>query len=74
MNFKKLLELLEKGEDLTSPLSGIIGDVSGIFNMLGIGRKKQIRQQKEMAENAAKINYKYRVLSWDRVGCVGANV
>ena len=59
MSFKKLLELLEKGEDLTSPLSGIIGDVSGIFNMLGIGRKKQIRQQKEMAENAAKINYKY---------------
>lgn len=59
MNFKKLLELLEKGEDLTKPLSGIIGDVSGIFNMLGIGRKKQIRQQKEMAENAARINYKY---------------
>lgn len=59
MSFKKLLELLEKGEDLTSPLSGIIGDVSGIFNMLGIGRKKQIRQQKEMAENAARINYKY---------------
>ena len=59
MNFKKLLELLEKGEDLTSPLSGIIGDVSGIFNMLGVGRKKQIRQQKEMAENAARINYKY---------------
>ena len=59
MSFKKLLELLEKGEDFTSPLSGIIGDVSGIFNMLGIGKKKQIRQQKEMAENAAKINYKY---------------
>ena len=59
MNFKKLLELLGKGEDITKPLSGIIGGVSGIFNMLGIGRKKQIRQQKEMAENAAKINYKY---------------
>lgn len=59
MNYKKLLELLEKGEDLTGPLSGIIGDVSGIFNMLGIGRKKQIRQQKEMVENAARINYKY---------------
>lgn len=59
MNFKKLLELLEKGEDLTSPLSGIIGDVSGILNMLGIGRKKQMRQQKEMVENAAQINYKY---------------
>lgn len=59
MNFKKLLDLLEKGEDLTSPLSGIIGDVSSIFNVLGIGRRKQIRQQKEMAENAAKINYKY---------------
>lgn len=27
--------------------------------MLGIGRRKQIRQQKEMVENAAKINYKY---------------
>nr|DAT51820.1 MAG TPA: hypothetical protein [Microviridae sp.] len=59
MNFKKLIDLLEKGEDLTSPLSGIIGDVSSIFNVLGIGRRKQIRQQKEMAENAAKINYKY---------------
>lgn len=59
MSFKKLLELLEKGEDFTSPLAGIIGDVSGIFNILGVGRRKQIRQQKEMAENAAKINYKY---------------
>nr|DAT58094.1 MAG TPA: hypothetical protein [Microviridae sp.] len=33
MSFKKLLELLEKGEDLTNPLSGVMGDVSGIFNM-----------------------------------------
>lgn len=59
MNFKELLKLLEKGEDLMSPLSGIVGDVSGILNTLGVGRKRQIRQQKEMAENAAKINYKY---------------
>lgn len=59
MNFKKLLELLEKGESLASPLSGIIGSGSGILNMLGIGRKKQIQQQKEMIENAAQINYKY---------------
>lgn len=59
MNFKKLIELLEKGEDIMSPLSGIVGDVSGIFNTLGIGRRRQIRQQKEMVENAAKINYKY---------------
>lgn len=59
MNFKKLLELLEKGEDFTSPLSGTIGNASGILNMLGIGRKKQMRQQKEMVENAAQINYKY---------------
>lgn len=59
MNFKKLLELLEKGENIMNPLSGIIGDASGILNVLGIGRKRQIRQQKEMAENAAKINYKY---------------
>lgn len=59
MNFKELLKLLEKGEDLMSPLSGVVGDVSGILNTLGIGRKRQIRQQKEMAENAAKINYKY---------------
>lgn len=59
MNFKELLELLEKGEDLMSPLSGIVGDVSGILNTLGVGRRRQIRQQKEMAENAAKINYKY---------------
>lgn len=59
MNFKKLIDLLEKGEDLTGPFSGIIGGVSSIFNALGIGRRRQIRQQKEMAENAAKINYKY---------------
>ena len=59
MNFKELLKLLEKGEDLMSPLSGIVGGASGILNTLGIGRRRQIRQQKEMAENAAKINYKY---------------
>lgn len=59
MDFKKLLELLEKGEGIANPLTGTIGSASGILNMLGIGRRKQIRQQKEMAENAAKINYKY---------------
>lgn len=59
MNFEELLKLLQKGEDLTSSTSGIIGDCSGILNMLGIGRRKQIRQQKEMIENAAKINYQY---------------
>lgn len=59
MSFKKLLDLLEKGEDLMSPLSGIVGDVSGILNTLGVGRRRQIRQQKEMVENAAQINYKY---------------
>lgn len=59
MSFKKLTELLEKGEDVMDPLSGIIGNASGILNTLGIGRRRQIRQQKEMAENAAKINYKY---------------
>lgn len=59
MNFKKLLELLEEGEGIMSPLSGIIGKASGIFNMLGLGRKRQIQQQKEMLENAAQINYKY---------------
>ena len=59
MSYKKLKELLEEGEDFLSPISGIVGDVSGIFSALGIGRGKQIRQQKEMAENAAKINYKY---------------
>ena len=59
MNYKELLELLTKGEDLVNPLSGIVGQASGILNMLGVGRKKQIRQQKEMVENAAKINYKY---------------
>lgn len=59
MKFEDLLKLIEKGESIASPLSGIIGSASGIFNMLGIGRKKQIRQQKEMVENAAKINYKY---------------
>lgn len=59
MNYKKLIELFEKGEDMANPLSGIAGNLSGILNTLGIGRKKQIRQQKEMAENAAQINYKY---------------
>lgn len=59
MNFEELLKLLQKGEGISSGASGIIGSVSGILNMLGVGRKKQIRQQKEMAENAAKINYKY---------------
>lgn len=59
MNFKKLLELLGKGEDLVNPLSGAIGGISGILNTLGIGRRRQIRQQEEMVENAAKINYKY---------------
>lgn len=59
MNFKDLLELLGKGESIANPISGIIGGASGILNMLGLGRKKQIQQQKEMAENAAQINYKY---------------
>ena len=59
MSYKKLKSLLEEGEDFLSPISGIIGDISGIFSALGIGRRKQIRQQKEMAENAAQINYKY---------------
>lgn len=59
MNYEELLKLLEKGEDLANPLSGIIGSASGILNMLGVGKKKQIRQQKEMVENAARINYKY---------------
>lgn len=59
MDFKKLLELLEKGESIANPFSGIIGKASGILNMLGVGRKKQMKQQKEMVENAAQINYKY---------------
>lgn len=59
MNFKELLELLGKGESAMNPLSGIVGNASGILNTLGVGRKKQIRQQEEMVENAAKINYKY---------------
>lgn len=59
MKFNDLLKLLEKGEDFMDPLSGILGGASGILNTLGVGRKRQIRQQKEMAENAAKINYKY---------------
>lgn len=59
MKFEDLLKLLEKGASAINPLSGIIGSASGILNMLGLGRKKQIRQQKEMVENAAQINYKY---------------
>ena len=45
MNFKKLLELLEKGEDVMDPLSGIIGDVSGVLNILGIGSKSDRKKQ-----------------------------
>lgn len=59
MNFKKLLELFGKGEGLMNSTSGIMGTASGILNMLGVGRKRQMRQQKEMVENAARINYKY---------------
>lgn len=59
MKFEDLLKLFEKGASLANPISGIIGSASGILNMLGLGRKKQMRQQKEMVENAAKINYKY---------------
>lgn len=59
MKLEDLLKLFEKGASIANPLSGIIGSASGILNMLGIGRKKQIRQQKEMVENAAQINYKY---------------
>ena len=59
MKLEDLLKLIEKGESIASPLSGIVGSASGILNMLGIGRNKQIRQQKEMVENAARINYKY---------------
>lgn len=59
MNYKKLLELLEKGEDIMNPLSGIMGKGSEILNMLGVGRRRQVEQQKEMMENAAQINYKY---------------
>lgn len=59
MKFENLLDLLGKGEGLMNPLSGIMGNASSILNLLGVGRKRQIRQQKEMAENAAQINYKY---------------
>lgn len=59
MNFKKLLELFEKGGSLMNSGSGIIGTASGILNMLGVGRKKQMKQQEQMVENAARINYKY---------------
>lgn len=59
MRFKDLLDLLEKGENFMNPLAGIMGNASSILNLLGVGRRRQIRQQKEMVENAAKINYKY---------------
>ena len=59
MSYKTLKSLLEAGEGFLNPISGAIGGISGIFNALGIGKGRQIRQQKEMAENAAKINYKY---------------
>lgn len=47
MDFKKLLELLEKGESIANPLSGIIGSASGILNMLGIGRKNRCGSRKK---------------------------
>ena len=56
MSFKKLLDLLEKGEDFMDPLSGIVGGASSILNMLGIGRNRQKRDQNEIAENTAKKN------------------
>ena len=59
MKFEDLVKLLEKGEDVADPLAGILGSASGILNILGVGRRRQIRQQKEMVENAAQINYKY---------------
>ena len=62
MNFEDLLKLLEKGEGIANPISGIIGGASGVLNMLGIGRKKQIRQQKEMAENAARFYQSCNIL------------
>lgn len=63
MDFKQLLKLLEKGSSMMNPISGIIGSASGILNMLGLGRKRQVQQQKEMLENAAQINYKYGELA-----------
>lgn len=59
MSYKKLLDLLEKGEDIMNPLSGIMGDASSILDLFGVGRRRKIREQKEMVENAARINYKY---------------
>lgn len=59
MKFEDLLNLFEKGASMANPISGIISGASGILNMLGLGRKKQMQQQKEMVENAAQINYKY---------------
>lgn len=59
MSFIKLEDLLEAGENFLNPASGIMSSASGLLNMLGVGRKRKIRDQKEMAENAAKINYKY---------------
>ena len=43
MSFKKLLDLLEKGEDFMDPLSGIIGGATGILSMLGVGRNFRYR-------------------------------
>lgn len=41
MIYKKLKELLEEGEDFLNPISGIAGNISGIFSALGIGRKNR---------------------------------
>ena len=46
MSYKILKDLLETGEDFLNPISGITSGIPGIFSALGIGRKKQIRQQK----------------------------
>lgn len=45
---------------LTSGVSGLVGGaISGIGSMLGIGAKRQLRQQKELNEQATQLNYEY---------------
>lgn len=56
MGFKDYLNM---AEDYLGQAGSIGGTVGGILGMLGIGRGKQLRQQRKLNEQAAQINYKY---------------
>lgn len=55
---EQLLNSLADGA--TGGISGLIsGAISGIGGLLGIGEKRQMRNQKELQSHAAQLNYQY---------------